>query len=59
MVLFNLIADLTKSFSALNVVTADLSHGLDRDWHVAPNRQIVIVLKGVLAIEGPAATGIG
>ena len=42
---------LTKSFSAPNAVIADLPHGLDQDWHVAPNRQIVIVLSGVLEVQ--------
>jgi len=42
---------LTKSFSVPNAVIADLPHGLDQDWHVAPNRQLVIVLKGVLEVQ--------
>jgi hypothetical protein len=42
---------LTKPFSAANAIIADLPHGLDQDWHIAPNRQIVVVLKGVLEVQ--------
>jgi hypothetical protein len=42
---------LTKPLNPLNAIIADLPHGLDQDWHVAPNRQIVIVLRGVLEVQ--------
>lgn len=32
-------------------VIADLPAGLDQDWHVAPNRQLVIVMTGSLEVE--------
>jgi quercetin dioxygenase-like cupin family protein len=35
----------------LNAIIADLPHGVDQDWHVAPNRQFVIVLMGVLEVQ--------
>jgi quercetin dioxygenase-like cupin family protein len=42
---------LTKPFNPLNAIIADLPHGLEQDWHVAPNRQLVIVLRGVLEVQ--------
>lgn len=41
---------LTRAVAA-NGVIAELPHGLDQDWHVAPDRQIVVVLVGRLEVE--------
>jgi quercetin dioxygenase-like cupin family protein len=41
---------LTRPFSS-SAVIADLPQGLNQDWHVAPSRQIVIVLTGRLEVE--------
>ena len=41
---------LTRPFSSSGVI-ADLPQGLNQDWHVAPSRQIVIVLIGRLEVE--------
>ena len=38
-------------FNSESSIIVDLPHGLDQDWHNAPNRQIVIVLTGVLEVE--------
>src|ERR1044072_6851843 len=48
---FDNVYQLTKAFVPENAILADLPHGLDQDWHVAPNRQIVIVLTGLLEVE--------
>jgi hypothetical protein len=48
---FGNVYQLTKPFIPANAILADLPHGLDQDWHVAPNRQVVIVLTGVLEVE--------
>lgn len=42
---------LTKPFTVPNAVIAELPHGPDQDWHVAPNRQLVFVLSGVLEVQ--------
>jgi quercetin dioxygenase-like cupin family protein len=42
---------LSKPLTPLNGVIVELPHGLDQDWHVAPNRQIVFVLRGVLEVQ--------
>ena len=41
---------LTRDFAASGVIV-DLPHGLNQDWHVAPSRQIVVVLCGRLEVE--------
>ena len=41
---------MTRAFSSSGVIV-DLPQGLDQDWHVAPSRQIVIVLTGRLEVE--------
>src|SRR5206468_12900442 len=41
---------MTRAFSSSGVIV-DLPEGLDQDWHVAPSRQIVIVLTGRLEVE--------
>jgi len=41
---------LTRAFAASGVIV-DLPHGLNQDWHVAPSRQIVVVLTGRLEVE--------
>jgi hypothetical protein len=41
---------LTRAFPASGLIV-DLPHGLNQDWHVAPSRQIVIVLCGRLEVE--------
>jgi quercetin dioxygenase-like cupin family protein len=41
---------LTRAFAASGVIV-DLPHGLNQDWHVAPSRQIVVVLCGRLEVE--------
>jgi quercetin dioxygenase-like cupin family protein len=41
----------TKAFNPVDAFMADLPTGVDQDWHVAPNRQLVIVLKGVLEVQ--------
>jgi quercetin dioxygenase-like cupin family protein len=48
---FGNVYQLTKPFAPASAIVADLPDGLDQDWHVAPNRQIVIVLTGVLEVE--------
>ena len=48
---FGNVYQLTKVFFPENAILADMPHGLDQDWHVAPNRQIVIVLSGLLEVE--------
>ena len=48
---FGNVYQLTKAFVPANAILADLPHGLDQDWHVAPNRQFVFVLTGVLEVE--------
>lgn len=48
---FGNVYQLTKPFVPASAILADLPHGLDQDWHVAPNRQIVIVLTGVIEVE--------
>lgn len=42
---------LTKPFGAPSAVIAEMPRGLDQDWHVAPHRQLVFVLSGVLEVE--------
>ncbi|MET0152597.1 MAG: hypothetical protein ABW298_08330 [Candidatus Binatia bacterium] len=41
---------LTRAFASSGVIV-DLPHGLNQDWHVAPSRQIVVVLCGRLEVE--------
>jgi quercetin dioxygenase-like cupin family protein len=41
---------LTRPFTS-NGVIVDMPQGLNQDWHVAPSRQIVIVLAGRLQVE--------
>lgn len=42
---------LSNVFGPESAIIADLPPGLDQDWHVAPNRQLVLVLTGVLEVE--------
>jgi len=48
---FGNVYHLSKVFNPANAIIADLPHGLDQDWHVVPNRQIVIVLTGLLEVQ--------
>jgi hypothetical protein len=41
----------TKAFNPSSAFIADLPSGLNQDWHVAPNRQFVIVLRGLLEVQ--------
>ena len=41
---------LTRAFASSGVIV-DLPHGLNQDWHVAPSRQLVVVLCGRLEVE--------
>lgn len=41
---------LSAAFTA-DAIMAELPVGLDQDWHVAPARQFVIVLSGLLEVE--------
>ena len=40
---------LSSAFAA-DAIFAELPVGLDQDWHVAPNRQFVVVLSGELEV---------
>ena len=40
----------TKPFAS-NGMLVELPAGLDQDWHVVPNRQLVVVLSGRLEVE--------
>ena len=42
---------LSKPFNPLNAIITELPRALDQDWHVAPNRQFVIVLSGMLEVQ--------
>lgn len=41
---------LSRAFGAEGVVV-ELPAGLDQDWHVAPNRQLVALLSGRIEVE--------
>lgn len=48
---FGNVYTLSKRLAPESAVLVDLPAGLDQDWHVAPNRQLVAVLTGVLEVE--------
>jgi quercetin dioxygenase-like cupin family protein len=47
---FGNVYSLSEAISCTGVI-ADLPAGLDQDWHVAPGRQLVIVMTGALEVQ--------
>ena len=40
----------TRPFAAPSAVIVEMPNGLEQDWHVAPDRQLVFVLSGLLEV---------
>jgi hypothetical protein len=48
---FGNVYGLSNVFNPESAVIVDLPSGLDQDWHLAPNRQLVLLLTGVIEVE--------